>query len=80
MNVSKWIEIVPEGASKSGKTMVWSVYTLSTPRRLLGNIGWYAPWRRYCFGPVAQTIFEQDCLRDIAIFLETETQKQKKTA
>ena len=35
----------------------------------LGEIKWYASWRRYAFYPKENTIHERDCLRDIAQFL-----------
>jgi hypothetical protein len=32
---------------------------------LLGDIKWYGPWRKYCFFPSNDTIFETQCLSDI---------------
>jgi len=36
---------------------------------LLGEIGWYRPWRKYCFCPQADTMFTASCLNDIADFM-----------
>ena len=44
----------------------------------LGTVKWYAPWRRYCFFPNAQCVFEQDCLRELAKFVEDQTRDHKK--
>lgn len=45
---------------------------------LLGHVGWYASWRRYVFYPQASTLFEVDCLREIADFLEKQTAEQRR--
>jgi hypothetical protein len=39
----------------------------------LGRICWKAQWRCYVFMPCYPTVFEQDCLRDIANFIEQAT-------
>ena len=44
----------------------------------LGDIRWYSKWRKYAFYPRADTLFEHECLRDIAAFCEEQT-KEKKT-
>lgn len=65
---SRWIEFDPSGSSASGKTQVFVV----RPKHSvvpLGQVRWYAPWRRYCFTPVEGT-FDAACLRDIATFCE----------
>ena len=43
----------------------------------LGMIGWYAAWRRYCFQPIEECVFDPECLRDIAAFMEERTKEQK---
>lgn len=67
--LAKWIKFIPNGTSPSGKTGRWSVQTVDG-QHTLGEIAWYGPWRKYCFfpsvGAMAQTVFEWDCLRDIA--------------
>ena len=45
---------------------------------LLGQVRWYAPWRKYCFYPTQGTIFEQVCMRDLSDFIETKTKEHKK--
>lgn len=44
----------------------------------LGTISWYPPWRKYTFCPPGQTVFEQDCLRAIADFLDHMMQERKR--
>ncbi len=44
----------------------------------LGTIDWYGGWRQYTFRPLSETrhlIFSSECLRDIAGFLEKQTQE-----
>lgn len=69
VHVGKWLEIRSNGQSTSGKTFVFGVYT-KPAGEFLGVIRWYGAWRKYAFFPETQTLYEQDCLRDIAQFLE----------
>jgi hypothetical protein len=78
--VSKYIEFVYEGPSKSGKTKVWNVDTTGEKdggpvwiAHTIGTIKWFAPWRKYCFFPEGATTFEWTCLRDIADFCQKRT-------
>ena len=64
----KWIYADYLCPSKSGKTKIYQV--MADTGTHLGDIKWYAPWRKYAFFPEPDTIYEQDCLRDIAGFLE----------
>jgi hypothetical protein len=64
----KWIYIDYLCPSKSGKTKIYQV--MDEVGNHLGDIKWYAPWRKYAFFPEIDTLYEQDCLRDIAKFLE----------
>lgn len=44
----------------------------------LGYIEWYAPWRCYVLQEVTEgTVFNGECLRDVAAFMEAETAKRK---
>ncbi len=61
---------------KKPKTKVWGVDASLAGYRL-GLIHWHAPWRKYCFFPHRDTIYEQTCLREIAFFIEHETMKRK---
>lgn len=75
--MSRWIRFAEDGTSRSGKTRRWGVLSKDGDS-ILGQIEWYAPWRRYCFSPQSgNLVFEQDCLRDIAAFIETETRNHK---
>jgi len=70
--MSKWIQfqIVARPADK--KTDTFNVIP-NDGGVSLGYVKFYGAWRKYCFFPNPYTIFEQDCLRDIAIFCEQQT-------
>ena len=59
------------GLSDSGKTQKWIVTSNSGIH--LGRVSWFAQWRRYAFQPIAETVFDANCLREIADFIERET-------
>ncbi len=59
----EFLEVAPRP-----KTKVWKC--ISTKHRaLLGIVQWYGAWRQYCFFPFESTIFNKQCLTDIAEFL-----------
>jgi len=53
-------------------TQVWNV-AASDNGEALGQVRWYPSWRRYCFYPKAGTIFDADCLAEIATFCSLKT-------
>lgn len=64
----KFIEI-----ADSGKTKKYEVRTihiaLENPESLLGHIYWYGSWRKYCFFPEGNTVFDDRCHKQIDIFM-----------
>lgn len=64
--MSKWIDII-EGPSFT-KTKTFVISTKDGAQ--IGLIKWYAPWRKYSFFPHQNTVFENDCLRDIISFID----------
>jgi hypothetical protein len=58
------------------KTREWLVKA-EDGGKSLGEVKWYAPWRCYAFFPYVRTLFEKDCLRDLAYFCDLETQKHR---
>lgn len=44
---------------------------------VLGEVRWFSRWRCYSFFPSCATIYEQVCLRHIALFCETETNRHR---
>jgi len=76
---AKWVRFDSTGASASGKTHTWSVRSLQG-NAYLGAVRWFGRWRRYAFYPYDNTVFEQQCLRDIALFCESQTASQRVAA
>lgn len=77
--MSKWITF-KEIENAKGKTKVWRVASKESDA-FLGTVKWHGPWRKYCFFPNEETLFEEDCLDDISKFLKdlkAERSKNKK--
>lgn len=72
----KWIKMVEETPPVPRKTKIWYVENVDVSV-VIGQVRWYNSWRRYAFFPAPECVFEQDCLRDIADFVEAETAKHK---
>ena len=75
MSESRWITFV-EDTPQAWVTRYWKVLS-KEGGNFLGGIKWFGAWRKYCFFPEQATIFEQDCLRDIADFCEAQTYGRK---
>lgn len=68
-------ELTPAPATKR-----WAVMS-KDQRAQIGMVKWYGPWRKYCFFPMGNTVFEWVCLSEIADFCEAQTlvHRQAKT-
>jgi hypothetical protein len=44
---------------------------------ILGWIGWYIPWKQYCFTGSNGSIFSHDCMTSIVEFLKELNKEQK---
>lgn len=76
--MATWVSFQIEDRRRGAKTDVWHVWSLKLPAAHLGIVKWFPTWRRYAFFPGAETLFDGTCLRDIAAFVESETEKQRK--
>lgn len=72
-----WVSFKINERRLKAKTDTWEVWNLDQAIHL-GQIRWHPPWRKYCFFPAGECVFEQDCLRHIAEFIESETVKHRK--
>lgn len=70
-----WIHFRNLGAPEGRKTNVYDV--VDSSNRPLGVIQWYGAWRCYSFYPHENTLFEKNCLREIAQFCEEETERHR---
>lgn len=62
------LSFVETGVTKSGLTKIWAVNATHGAIQL-GRVFWFAAWRRYCFAPCADTVFDTKCLDEIQVFL-----------
>lgn len=67
-----WVYTEELSPLPEAKTRRWQVRA-SDGGWILGIIKWYGPWRKYAFFPETNTIYEEDCLRQIAQFVVNET-------
>lgn len=74
--MAKWIEFEFAPAPANQKTQRFNVVSIQG-RDVLGQVKWFGRWRKYCFFPAPDMVFEEDCLRDIARFLEQVTTEYK---
>ena len=65
--VSKYLRFVLIG--DTGKTQVYNVLSV-TQGSILGRLLWYGPWRQYVFEPQPDTVWNKDCLREVAEYLD----------
>lgn len=74
---SKYLRAVLNAeASEGKKTHVWDILA----RRdgfLLGQVRWFGRWRQYTFYPSNATIFNPDCLMEIADFCARNTRTHR---
>ena len=61
--------------NKGAKTRVYSVFSRFN-NSLLGYVKWFPNWRQYCFFPL-NSLFDKECLRQVAQFCDESTQVQK---
>lgn len=58
-------------------TRRWEVY--NRQRNIyLGDIAWWPSWRRYTFQPAPQTLFDANCLGEIAMFIDERMEERKR--
>lgn len=65
--MSRWVDFT-ELKNPGRKTKIWAV--TSKAGFHLGVIKWWGSWRQYCFFPDGDTLYNRECLGDIAIFID----------
>lgn len=74
MSAPPWIEFREVPAP--GVTKRWEIHAKQGDV-VIGRVAWSNGWRRYVLQPGFPTEWEQDCLRDVALFLERQTLSRK---
>ena len=65
------------GESKR-RTKIWNCHSINGGTHL-GVVKWWSHWRRYCFFPESRTIYDANCLWDIADHCALMTKEQKES-
>jgi hypothetical protein len=73
-HLAKWIDF--REAPAPGVTKRWEVVA-KQGGVIIGRVSWSTGWRKYVLQPGYPTEWEQDCLRDVAAFLEGQTAARK---
>lgn len=58
------------------KTPIYNLFSKYNPGVKLGEIKWFGAWRKYCFYPESDTIFDNKCLNYIIEFLDFVNKKK----
>jgi hypothetical protein len=59
------------------KTRQWEVTAVASDE-VLGHVSFWGAWRKYVFKPLAATLYDASCMREIADFTEAESKKWRK--
>ena len=73
---SKYLTFIHIRNSPSNKTKIIHVFN-KTNEIFLGVVSWFAAWRKYCFEPESEMVFDSNCLQDIKDFLDKENKQHK---
>lgn len=68
----KFVEI-----KDTGKTKVWEIQNSFLGAKI-GLIKWFGAWRKYCFFPNEETVFDTKCLNRISEFMDEQMKSRKK--
>jgi hypothetical protein len=68
-----WFVHIPDN---SKKTQVWQIQ--SKQKEFLGMVKWFSRWRKYCFFPAHDCVFEETCLKEIRQFLIDRMQERRR--
>jgi len=60
----------------TGKTKIWEIRN-EHQSCSIGEIKWNGAWRKYCFFPYEDTMFDTNCLKTITEFLESAMENRK---
>jgi hypothetical protein len=74
--MAKWITF--EEVPSNKKTKTFNI-TAKEGSDHLGVVKWFASWRKYAFFPAPNTLYEPECLSDIAEFLKGLMQERKES-
>lgn len=65
--------IIKKNIIKDRKTPILEIYDKGGS--FLGEIKWYAPWRKFCFHTTNNTVWDNKCLQQLNDFIINYNQK-----
>jgi len=65
MERPKSIRFLEAPREEAGATSRWDVISVGSKIKI-GEVRWWARGRQYPFSPLAETLYEEDCLRNLA--------------
>lgn len=71
------IQFVVDEQPANRKTKSWLVVARDDQWTPLGDVKWFARWRKYCFFPRQETVYEETCMKEIAEFIVDRTNEHK---
>lgn len=77
---NEYFLILKKPLEPNRKTNEYEIYNINT-KNLLGIVKWYGAWRKFCFFPSAETIWDDKCLSVLNSFiinLNKDYRKEKK--
>ena len=69
INYGKYFRIY-EDIIEGRKTPIYHLYNHDIERVFLGDIKWNGAWRKYCFYPNPDTLWDTQCLQCVISFIE----------
>lgn len=75
--MSERLLYVEQETSPYRLTKVWKLKSVAGAT-ILGVISWHVPWRRFVFHPAVRTLFDAECLEEIARFCVSQTELRRK--
>ena len=69
INFGKYFRIYEE-TIEGRKTPIYHFYNHEIERVFLGDVRWNGAWRKYCFYPAPDTLWDTSCLRCVSDFID----------
>ena len=77
VNFGKYFRIYEERI-EGRKTSIYHIYNHDLPERVfLGDIKWNGAWRKYCFYPASETLWDTQCLQCVVDFIDALMEARK---
>ena len=78
VNFEKYFRIYEE-RKENRKTSIYKIYNHDIPERTyLGEVRWNGAWRKYCFYPAIDTLWDTSCLKVVVDFIDLLMEARKK--